>query len=65
MEGRLKEAGNTEEGREFQRRGVEGKKPSLSRLIIYTQENLGKILLNCTARKFQYKLHFLVIFNVL
>ena len=26
----LKEAGNTEEGREFQRREVEGKKPSLN-----------------------------------
>ena len=32
-EGRLKEAGNTEEGREFQRRVVEGKKPSLNQLI--------------------------------
>ena len=30
-EGRLKEAGNTEEGREFQRWEVEGKKPSLNR----------------------------------
>ena len=30
----LKEAGNTEEGREFQRREVEGKKPSLNRLIL-------------------------------
>ena len=27
---RLKEAGNTEEGREFQRSGVEEKKPSLN-----------------------------------
>ena len=30
----LKEAGNTEEGREFQRREVEGKKPSLNQLIL-------------------------------
>ena len=29
----MKEAGNTEEGREFQRQEVEGKKPSLNRLI--------------------------------
>ena len=34
FEGRLKEAGNTEEGREFQRWEVEGKKPSLDRLIL-------------------------------
>ena len=33
-EGRLKEAGNTEGGREFQRWEVEGKKPSLNRLIL-------------------------------
>ena len=33
-EGRLKEAGDTEEGREFQRREVEGKKPLLNRLIL-------------------------------
>ena len=32
--GRLKEAGNTEEGREFQKWEVEGKKPSLNRLIL-------------------------------
>ena len=32
-EERLKEAGNTEAGREFQRREVEGKKLSLNRLI--------------------------------
>ena len=34
FEGRLKEAGNTEEGREFQRWEVKGKKPSLNRLIL-------------------------------
>ena len=33
-EGRLKEAGNTEGGGEFQRWEVEGKKPSLNRLIL-------------------------------
>ena len=33
------EARNTEEGREFQRREVEGKKPSLNRLILA----LGKL----------------------
>ena len=37
-EGRLKEAGNTEEGREFQRQEVEGKKPTLNKFIyiLYT-----------------------------
>ena len=34
FEGRLKEAENTEGGREFQRWEVEGKKPSLNRLIL-------------------------------
>ena len=34
FEGRLKEAGNTEEGREFQRQEAEGKKTSLNRLIL-------------------------------
>ena len=34
FEGRLKETRNTEEGREFQRQEIEGKKPSLNRLIL-------------------------------
>ena len=34
----MKEAGNAEEGREFQRREVEGKKPSLNQLILALRE---------------------------
>ena len=36
----MKEAGNTEEGGEFQRWEVEGKKPSLNRLILALESSI-------------------------
>ena len=45
-EGKWKEAGNTLDGRDFQRREVEGKKPSLNRLILALESSTQQLWAN-------------------